>query len=800
MTAVIKYVACLLLISVSATHIVSAQQKKYTISGYIRDKETTENLIAATVYNPPSQSGASSNDFGFYSLTLAGGETALVFSYVGYSPQTVWFSLTKDTVVNIELKPGAMLDETVITSLRPGHIQEQTQMSSVNIPISRVKALPLFLGEVDLIKALQLMPGVQSGGEGSTGLYVRGGGPDQNLILLDGVPVYNASHLFGFFSVFNADAINNMEMLKGGFPARYGGRASSVIDINMKEGNNKEFHGEGSIGLISAKLTLEGPIWKDKTSFIVSARRTYADLFTQPIIDKINEGSDNKVKSAYYFYDLTAKINHRFSDKDRLFASAYMGDDKFRLQDTYETPRRDAGYESQSGLKWGNITSALRWNHIFTNRLFGNTTLTYSRFRFNTMHSFDEHYNYPGYEPASGFYRMDYDSSIKDFGGKIAFDYLPAPTHHIRFGASGTRHLFEPGVTSFSETSNNVDTVIGASQIHANEWDLYIEDDYEINTRLKVNFGLHWSGFSVQNNFYHYLQPRLSARYLLDHRTALKASYSRMAQYVHLLTNSGVSLPTDLWVPTTERLKPQVSHQVAVGLSKNLGAQYELSVEAYYKTVDNALEYREGASYFEIDGYWENKVLQGKGESYGIELYAEKKAGKLTGWMGYTLSWANRTFELLNNGKPFPYKYDRRHDLSVVAIYQPRKGVELSGAWVFGTGNAITIPTAIFNAQNPFFPLPTDFEGKAYGDRNGYRMAPYHRLDLNVSFIRQTRWGESRWSFGVYNVYCRRNPYYIDVEITGEYNPLTGEMNRKSTFTQYSLFPIIPSISYHFKF
>lgn len=777
----------------------TAAQKRYTISGYIRDRESTEALISATVYNPGSQSGTSSNQYGFYSLTLNQGEIELVFSYVGYTPQHKRFILSKDTVINMDLTAGSMLKEAVVSSRRAGQIQEQTQMSSINIPISQIKSLPMFLGEVDLMKVFQLMPGIQSGGEGSTGLYVRGGGPDQNLILLDGVPVYNASHLFGFFSVFNADAINNVELLKGGFPARYGGRTSSVVDIQMKEGNNKEFHGEGSIGLIAAKLTLEGPIWKDRTSFIISGRRTYADLFTQPIIDKINEGSDNKITSAYYFYDLTAKINHRFSNKDRLFLSAYMGDDKFRLKDRYDSPYSGSGYESASGLKWGNLTSALRWNHTFTNRLFANTTLTYSRFRFNTTHSYEQRADYLE-SNYSTFYRMDYDSSIEDLSAKLACDFLPTPAHHIRFGLSGIRHLFEPGVTSFSERANQVDTIMGASNVYAGEFDAYLEDDYEINSRLKVNAGLHWSGFSVENKFYHYLQPRLSARYLLDKNTAVKASYSRMAQYVQLLTNSGVSLPTDLWVPTTENLKPQVSDQIAVGISKSIRDKYEVSIESFYKTMSNALEYREGASYFDLDGYWENKVLQGDGESYGIEFYAEKKTGKLTGWVGYTLSWANRTFDMLNNGKTFPYKYDRRHDLSFVSIYKPNKSVEMSATWVFGTGNAITIPTATFNAQNPYLPIPTTFEGKAYGARNDYRMAPYHRLDLCISFIRDTRWGESRWSFGIYNMYCRRNPYYIDVETRSDYNPYSGEMMRKSTFTQYSLFPIIPSISYHFKF
>ena len=799
-----KYLFSLVLLFCIAEHVSS--QKKYTINGYIRDASSFESLISASVYSRNSQAGTTSNNFGFYSLTLNEGAVDIVYSYVGYNSQRHTFHLSKDTTININLMGGTMLEEAVVVAHAEEQIQDKTQMSQISVPISQVKSLPMFLGEVDLLKVLQLMPGIQSGGEGSSGLYVRGGGPDQNLILLDGVPVYNASHLFGFFSVFNADAINNVEVLKGGFPARYGGRTSSVVDIQMKEGNNQEFHGEGAIGIISARLTLEGPIWKDKTSFIVSGRRTYADLFTQPIIDHVNQDAEDKVTSGYYFYDLTAKINHRFSNKDRIFLSAYMGSDKFHLKDVYSAPSDySPSYASKSGIDWGNITSALRWNHVFTNQLFGNTTLTYSRFRFNTNHSFEEYYNSRNTNERA-FSQMDYNSSIEDWSAKQAFDYLPSPEHYIRFGASGIRHMFKPGVSSIYEEastvgwSNSIDTVVGASKVSSYELGMYIEDDYQITDRLKVNAGLHWSAFSVRNNFYSYFQPRIAARYLLSEPMAVKVSYSRMVQYVHLLTNSGVSLPTDLWVPTTDMLKPQVADQVAIGISRNFQKKYEVNIEAYYKKMANVLEYREGASYFDIDGSWENKVLQGEGKSYGLEVLAEKKTGRLTGWIGYTLSWSDRTFELLNNGKTFPYKYDRRHDVSFVTIYRPSKKIELSGTWVYGSGNAITIPTASFDARNPFRPQSSVINGKVYGGRNGYRMDAYHRLDLNVSFIRQTRWGESRWAFGVYNTYCRRNPYYIDVVTTTEYNPAQGKMKQQSEFTQYSLFPIIPSISYHFKF
>ncbi len=777
-----------------------SSQNKFTISGFVRDSLNTENLIGASVYNKNNQRGTSTNIYGFYSLTLSGGDVDIIYSYVGYSTKQISFRLTKDTIINVNLSGTNLLQETVITGRRAEESQDKTQMSNISVPIAQVKALPAFLGEVDLIKVLQLMPGVQSGGEGTTGLYVRGGGPDQNLILLDGVPVYNVSHLFGFFSVFNADAINNVELIKGGFPARYGGRTSSVVDINMKEGNAKEFHGEGAIGLISAKLTLEGPIWKDHTSFIVSGRRTYVDLLAQPFINQMNEGnSEENISTGYYFYDLTAKINHRFSDKDRLYLSAYMGRDKFYLDDDFES-YNEKSY-NKSRIKWGNITSSLRWNRIFTNQLFGNTTVTYSRFLFNT--GFDwKKYWYDDYSKKNNIesYQIDYNSSIEDWSGKISFDYIPSPDHYIRSGASVINHLFQPGITTFAESTMAIDTTMGASRLFTNEFDLYAEDDFNVTDKLRINAGVHWSGFSVKNEFFNYLQPRVTARYLLSNKLAVKASYARMAQYVHLLTNSGVSLPTDLWIPSTDALKPQLSDQVTLGLTNNFNKTYEASIEGYYKTMDNVIEYREGASFFNLDTKWENKILQGKGESYGMEIFGEKKKGKLTGWIGYTLSWTNRTFDLLNGGKTFPYKYDRRHDLSVVAIYQPSKRIELSGTWVFGSGNAITIPTAEFSGRTPFMPLDVDVDAKSYAERNSYRMAPYHRLDFGISFIKKTRWGERRWIIGLYNTYNRQNPFYIDVETREIFDPKTGETIEKNNFVQYSLFPIIPSVSYHFKF
>ncbi|GHV29787.1 TonB-dependent receptor [Bacteroidia bacterium] len=777
----------------------------YTVSGYVKDSITTESLIGANIYRQNTGQGTSANRYGFYSLTLPAGETEIAYSYVGYGKATKRFNLQRDTVITVSLVPSQELPEVEITASAPIH--ENVRMSAISLPVAQIKALPALMGEADIMKTLQLMPGIQSGGEGTTGLYVRGGGPDQNLILLDGVPLYNVSHLFGFMSVFNADAVNNVEVFKGAFPARYGGRVSSVVDISMKEGNMQKFHGEGSIGLVASKITFEGPIAKDRTSFILSARRTYIDLIAKPLIASQNRNSDDKYNAGYYFYDVTAKVNHRFSDKDRIYLSLYMGDDKFYSD--YETKENLSSHSrNASGLAWGNLITAFRWNHVFTGRLFANTTVTYSRYRLRTdMESWDTYekadrsVNPPVYRPVTDYYGAAYQSGINDWAGQLSFDYVPSSGHYIRFGATATRHAFSPGALAF--TSPDSTSRYSQEKLSGWEYGLYAEDDIKLTDRLKVNTGLYWSGFSVRNTFYNVLQPRISARYLLSDELSAKASYSRMAQYIHLLANSNVGLPTDLWVPATDRLQPQTSHHVAAGLARTFRKVYEISIEGYYKTMDNVLEYKEGTSFLNPDNRWEDRVLQGDGRSYGLELFIQKKTGSLTGWMGYTLSWTDRLFEELNNGRRFPYKYDRRHDFSIALIKRLNKKVELSGTWVFGTGNSISLPVGVYQTANPVRPnltpeTPSYPDYYDFGKRNGYRMAPYHRMDLSVSFMKETKWGERRWVFGVYNAYSRRNPYYIDVE--KKERDYMGDIYQKYEYIQYSLFPIIPSISYQFKF
>jgi len=757
-------------------------QKQATLSGYVEDASTGEKLIGASIYNSNLSQGTSTNAYGFYSITLPPDSIKLIVRYIGYEPQFFTISLKENKMVNFKLKPGTELKTVEIIAPKEENITERSQMSAIEIPISQIKNIPALLGEVDVLKALQLLPGVQSGGEGSSGFYVRGGGPDQNLILLDGAPVYNASHLFGFFSVFNADAINNIQLIKGGFPARYGGRLSSVLDINMKEGNTKKFHGEGSIGIVASRLTLEGPIIKDKTSFIISARRTYIDVLARPLIKSQMQGNGY---AGYYFYDVNAKINHKFSDKDRIYLSAYMGDDRFYFVE--KSKSETINDKSQYRLGWGNITSSFRWNHVITPKIFSNVGFTYSKYKFYTTQAQETTEN-----GNSSSMNLNYSSGIQDWSTKIDLDYIPNPNHFIKFGANHIYHTFNTGATQYKTTGENENNLDNETKnnLYANEFAAYVEDDIKLTDALKINAGVHTSGFLVKNTFYPSVQPRISARYLLPNNWAVKASYATMAQYIHLLTNSGIGLPTDLWVPVTDKVKPQTAQQYATGVTKMLlNNQYEFTLEGYYKTMDHIIDFLEGANFMQTNTDWQQKIEEGKGYAYGAELFLQRKEGKLTGWIGYTLSWTNRKFPTINSGKTYPYKYDRRHDFELVLNYDINERINVAGTWVYGTGNAISMPLATYSPAEGVSPYG-DFN--YYGDKNNVRMPAYHRLDLGVSFKKKKRWGERSWTIGVYNAYSRMNPFYIYVD--------TKEGSHERVIKQGSLFPILPSISYNFKF
>lgn len=788
------FMYCIWLFSVSLTF---AQNKTFTISGYIEDAASSEKLIGAALIDAKSQAGVVTNTYGFFSLTLPRGEVSLIATYVGYNQKELKINLRRDTMLTIQLTEGVEIKAVEVNAKRQDRIESRVQMSQVTVPIEQLKKIPALLGEVDVLKALQLLPGVQAGNEGQSGIYVRGGSPDQNLILLDGVPVYNVSHIGGFLSVFNGDAIKNVTLTKGGFPARYGGRLSSVIEIDTKEGNMKEFHGEGAIGLITSRLTLEGPIVKDKVSFMVSGRRTYFDLILNPIMKASlsAEGLINNIDLDLYFYDLNAKVNWKINDKHRLFLSAYNGLDIFGIDLSERTNANTTDYfRTQASINWGNITTAFRWNYLINKKLFANTTLTYSRFRFNTLAGFEEQI-----AAQNNAVSARYFSGIYDWAGKVDFDYLPNPNHRVRFGASATYHTYNPGAlqTKVSFSQFNIDTTLGSGDINSWESYVYAEDELQWGA-LKANVGVHFNLFAVQGEKFFSAQPRLGLNYLLTNNLALKASFVTMQQNINLLTNEGLGLPTDLWVPSTKRIRPQTSWQAALGVAKTIKDDYEVSLEGYYKEMNNVISYKEGVSFLGTQNNWEDKITQGKGWSYGAELLVQKKEGRTTGWIGYTLAWNNRQFEDINAGLTFPFKYDRRHNISVVVSHKFSESFSANFSWVYSTGNATTLYTNVISMprfnQSQQETYKEIYELATVGERNSYRMRDFHRLDFNLEWTKKKKYFTRKWSVGAYNAYNRANPFAMfrsDKFVNGAYQP---------TYRQVAIFPIIPFISYGFKF
>ncbi|WP_201978935.1 TonB-dependent receptor [Hymenobacter rubidus] len=772
----------------AATTAQAQQANRFTISGYVRDGATGESLPGVAVVHPASGQGTSTNTYGFYSLTLpaSADSVRLLVSALGYERQLLAQKSGHSFTHDFRLKTAtAELAAVEVVGSKEEKATESTRMGTINVPVAQIKLLPALFGETDVLKVLQLLPGVQAGGEGSSGLYVRGGSPDQNLLLLDGTPIYNASHLFGFFSVFNADAIKNVELIKGGFPARYGGRLSSVVDITMKEGNMKKLHGEGAIGLIASRFTLEGPIKKDTASFIFSARRTYIDILARPLIKANADG----LVAGYYFYDLNGKLNWKLSARDRLYLSGYTGYDEFYANDERTTDNGNY-YKQQNSLGWGNRTAALRWNHVVNDRLFMNTHLTYTRYQFDVGITQEDKYKDSNGQQRDDKYSLGYLSNIQDISLKSDFDYVPNPNHYIRFGGQLIRHQFRPGAL---QTEGSTDPALNKTtgrRIQASEGSLYAEDDVKLNDRLKVNVGLRLNIFLVDGKRYPSVEPRVSGRFLLTEEWALKASYARTTQYIHLLTNSGIGLPTDLWVPATANTLPQKAQQFSVGAARNLrfgGEDFELSLETYYKPMQNLIEFKEGADFVgTTDDNYEAKITSGQGWAYGAELFLQKKSGKTTGWIGYTLAWNNRRFPELNQGLLYPYKYDRRHDFKLVVIHEFSPTLTLSGTFVYGTGNAVTLSQGRYSLG----PYSSPFED--YGTRNSYRMAAYHRLDLDLSHTKKKRWGEVVNSFSVYNAYNRKNPYFMYVG--------RGAGTDQLSYRQVSLFPILPSFSKTFRF
>jgi len=764
-------------------------QQKFTLSGYIRDSLSGESVISATISVNGQSKGVTSNQYGFYSLTLEEGSYLLTVSHVSYQPQVIDIVFERDSSFNIRLLPRtAAGDEVVVYSKRRDANVKNAQMGRVDLSIERIKNIPAFLGEVDILKAIQLLPGVRNAGEGNAGFYVRGGGPDQNLIMLDDAVVYNTGHLFGFFSIFNSDAIKNTSLIKGGMPAQYGGRLSSVLDVTMKDGNMNRFQMDGGIGLIASRLSMQGPLKKNKASFILSARRTYVDVLAKPFIKK----SSAFYGSGYYFYDLNAKVNYRFSEKDRLYLSGYFGRDVFDFNNSKRS--------FNSSIPWGNSTATLRWNHVFSKKLFANTTVVYNDYRFK-------------FAAEQNNLQISLRSGIRDGNFKTDFDFYPLPQHKLKFGGLYTYHRFTPNVVSGRQDSvifqpNNEDIK------YATETALYIQDDWELGEKLKINYGLRWSGFSQVGPFTRYtrdadgnktdsvyygnfktirsyggLEPRFTLRYAINDASSVKAAVTRNYQYIHLVSNSGSTLPTDLWVPSTYLVQPQVSWQYAAGFFKNFrDNMYETSVELYYKDMRHQIEYGEGYTPGLEDP--ERSFVFGRGWSYGAELFINKQKGKFTGWIGYTLSWTWRKFKDLNEGLKYPTKFDRRHDMSVVANYEWNKKWKLGAVFVYGTGNATTYPESFYIINGVLT--------QEYSRLNKYRLQAYHRIDLAATYTpvpRKDRKMSHYWVFSIYNVYSRLNPYFIYFDQTG--SPYDGTLQVEAR--QVSLFPIIPTVTWNFR-
>ncbi|MEQ8555730.1 MAG: TonB-dependent receptor [Cyclobacteriaceae bacterium] len=779
----------LLIVKVSA----QPNDEKLTVSGFIKDAKSGEALIGATVFDEYSEQGTVSNAYGFYSLTLMRSRVSLRYSYVGYQNETIEFQLDEDTVVSMEMNEGAVLQEVVIESEKEKPIHEISQTSIVEIPIKQIQYMPAFNGEVDVLKSLQLVPGVKAGNEGNAGIYVRGGGLDQNLILVDGVPVYNATHLYGFYSIFNADAINTVTLLKGGFPARYGGRLSSVVDINMKDGNMNQLHGIGSVGLITVKGLLEGPIIKDKISFMTSGRTSHFDPFLAGGFEK---GRHEDVKGdGFRFYDFNFKVNYKINAKNRLYISGYMGQDESSTVRDYLYEDSISFYKQKitSRIQWGNQTGSIRWNHVFTKKVFSSLALSYNRYDFQVTEENNYISQYQTRFDTTNI-KSQFDSGIEDMAFNYGIEYIPDPNHHFRLGFEGIKHTYTPGIRVKETNRSAQHESPQVERERPTEFSVYLEDDFSITQLVKTNIGVRYNNYMVDSRHYTSFQPRASVRLALSDRMSLKTSYSMMQQNVHLLTTAGLGLPTDLWLPATEKAPPLQSHQFVLGAATQR-RDLEITAEVYYKRSFELIAYKNGASYLDSDESWEDLIEKGRGESYGFEWMVQKKTGRLNGWLGYTLSWTNRQFDNLSQGEWFPYRYDSRHDFKVVGIYKLSERLSLSGNWIFRTGNAVTLPTQAY--YNDFFHVDYynltrgDNYQYEYDERNNFRMRSYHRLDLSANFTIQKEKLKHSISASIYNVYNRLNPYFLEYG----YRIDVGKV-----LVQKSLLGIVPSINYAVSF
>jgi hypothetical protein len=776
-------------------------QNKFTISGYIKDARTGEELIGATIYVQELGTGATSNAYGFYSLTLPAGKYTLSYSYIGFVNQQKKITLASAQTINMELpEESVQMQEVVVSAQKMDENVTEVKMSRENIKIERIKSMPALFGEVDVLRSLQMLPGIQSAGEGTTGLFVRGGSADQTLMLLDEATVYNASHFLGFFSVFNPDAIKDIELYKGGIPAEFGGRLASIVDVRMKDGNSKNFAASGGIGSISSRLTLEGPIIKDKASYIISGRRTYADLFLKLSPDEaINSNT-------LYFYDLNAKVNYKINDKNRIFLSGYFGKDVFGFDDVF-------------GLNWGNTTTTFRWNHLFNPKLFLNTTVLFSDFNY-------------GFDINDGAQNFEWKSDLQEYALKLDFNYFLNPANELRFGSNTMVHRFSPA-TIKPKNAGSIFESFSLDNKYAVEQAFYVSNNQKISDRFSLQYGLRYSLFQnvgpgrvfqytpglpradstiadtlnysrfEKINFYHGLEPRIGARFLVDQNSSIKASYNRMRQYLQIASNSTAGLPIDRWVPADSYIRPQIGDQVAIGYFRNFKENmFEASVELYYKWMQNQIDFKDGAEIL-LNNNLEAELLSGKAWAYGSEFMLKKNTGRTTGWVSYTLAKAQRQIEGINNGNPYSPRYDRRHNVSVVLTHEISPRVSLSANWVYTTGSAVTYPQGFYEIESKriaYYPQ----------ERNTSRMPDYHRMDLSLNLAGKKKTGrrwEGSWNFSLYNAYNRKNAFTIQFRDVINGKPGVSEFDdnlvintREPKAVKTALFGIVPSVTYNFKF
>jgi len=776
MTILRNILLCVLLLS--GAQMLSAQTK-YTVSGTIKDGKTGETIIGAIIRIPEVKgAGTASNEYGFYSVTVPEGDYSLVVNMSGYKTETRKIALHKNMQENFSLQDTSFVaKEVVITGEREDQNVSDPQMGSQKLDMKEANKIPVLFGEKDILKTIQLLPGIKSGGDGGSGFYVRGGSADQNLILLDEAPVYNAAHLLGFFSTFNSDAIKDVTVYKGNGPAQYGGRLASVLDVKMNEGNNQKYHVGGGIGLIASKLNIEGPIVKDKGSFLVTGRRTYADVF-------LKFSPDSAINSnTLFFYDLNAKLNYQINAKNRIFASGYFGRDKIGIQNAF-------------GIEWGNATGTVRWNHIWNDRLFTNTSLIFSNYDYKISIT----------SPSADF---AITSKIRDYNLKHEFQFFPNPQHSIRFGFNSVYHTVTPGqITASAETAINP---IKLQDRFGLESAVYFADEWSATERLKISYGVRLGMFNVlgegdyftfdqngdvidTNSYgafeiaktYYTVEPRISAAYILNEYSSFKVAYARNSQNLHLLTNSTSASPTDSWIMNSLMVKPEIADQVSAGYFRNfMDNTIEFSAEVYYKTMQNQIDFKNGAN-TQGNELVEGELVFGDGRAYGLELFVKKKYGQFTGWVSYTLSRSERRIDGINDGSWYPVRQDRTHDISIVAMYDLSKRWNIAATWVYNTGNAITFPSGKYYVDGQVQFL--------YTERNGYRMPAYHRLDIGATWQhKKTEKFESSWNFSIYNVYARENAYAI-IFRESETDP------NKTEAVRIALFKIIPSVAYNFRF